>query len=188
MNRESTGIARTLGVYFTIAFAALQALDVMLDRLGLPDRWFTQASITVVLLLPAAVAVGLIRRLLLEEDAGAAGLQRRGSRGFAEWEAWEAGARRAGQGSEERARGSMGGGEAAASTRCGVEAGSPVSGRGAVGATARAGAPGAELAAAHLRMAKLYEARGDGDRALEHYERYVELSEVLRERDPPASG
>ena len=145
MKRESTGFVKTLGVYFTIAFAALQALDVLLDRLGLPERLFTQASVAVVLFLPAAVAIGLIRRLLAEEDG-------------------------------------VGNGNGRATL---VRARSTPSDE---APRAASGPPSSDVAAVHLRLARLHEKRGDDEGALRHYERYVELSDARRRTDDGPLG
>jgi hypothetical protein len=135
MRRESTGFVKTLGVYFTIAFAVLQALDVFLERIGLPERVFALASVAVVLLLPAAVAVGLIRSLLVEERSGPP--------------------REAGRGARTVAR--------------------PTEASG----SSRSRASREDVAAVHLRLAGMYDARGDEDRALDHYRRYLELADPV---------
>ena len=54
-------LGRVLGVYVTASFAGLQILDVLADRLALPDRFFVGAPILLVLGLPLVGAVALIR-------------------------------------------------------------------------------------------------------------------------------
>ena len=86
---EKAQLPRILVVYLVASFAVLQAVDILVDRIRVPETFFVAALVLVLAGLPVVVTTALIQAGALQEVGGTwSGLSRRMLRGADRWFTW----------------------------------------------------------------------------------------------------